>query len=256
MRNSKLGALALTAALAACGGGNKGGATPGDTLARDLQLAPTDTSSKLSDRPAAAAPAPATPARRPAVAAMPVPGPAAPKPEPPPSLPAGTVIGATARDTVTSRVNKAGGTMVVVVGADAKDAEGRVVIPAGAEVTLRIDTLRSESAKGKDNQALHLTPVSVAIGGSSRPIRGTVDSVGYILKGRGITGGTVAKVGAGAVAGAILGKLIGKNTTGAVVGGAAGAAAGAAIADRSGDQDVTIYPGSVVILRLTEPFAK
>lgn len=255
MRKAHLGALALAGALVACGGGNKGAGTQGDTLSRDLQLAPTDTSAKLNDQPAAAAPASRAEAARPAPA-KPAAAKPAPKPQAAPSLAAGTVIGTTARDTITSRVNKAGQTMVVVVANDMKDSKGRTVIPAGSEVTLNIDVLKSESSKGANNQSIHLTPVSVSIGGASAPINASVDSVGYILKGRGITGGTVAKVGAGAVAGALLGKLIGKNTTGAVVGGAAGAAAGAAIADKSGDQDITIYPGSPVVLRLTSAFAK
>ena len=262
MRMTKLGALALAGALVACGGGNKGAATQGDTLSRDLQLAPTDTSAKLNDRPATPAPTPKNDAAKPAKSAPPAAKPApvsakpTPKPEAPPSLAAGTVIGTTARDTITSRYNKAGQTMVVLVANDMKDAKGRTVIPAGAEVTLNIDVLKSESSKGANNQAIHLTPVSVSIGGASTPINATVDSVGFILKGRGITAGTVAKVGAGAVAGALLGKLIGKNTTGAVVGGAAGAAAGAAVANKTGDQDVTVYPGSPVILRLTSAFSK
>ncbi len=81
-----------------------------------------------------------------------------------------------------------------------------------------------------------------------------MDHLDYTLKGRGITGGTVAKVGAGAAAGALLGQAIGKNTTGTVVGGVAGAAAGAAVANETGDQDITILPGAAVTMTLSEAF--
>lgn len=251
MRRTIIGALALAGALTACGRGGKGATSGGDTLARDLQLAPTDTGAKLNDRPpAAAAAAPSAKGE-----------PAAKKPAPPAKaaltfLAAGTLIEATSRDTITSRHNKAGESMIALVPGDLKDPKGRVVIPGGSAITLRIDTLKSESGKGSHDEAIHLTPVSVEIGGRSYPVSGRVDSVGFILKGRGITGGTAAKVGGGAVIGAVLGRLIGGNKTGTIVGGAAGAAAGAAVADKTGDQDITIYPGSAVMIRLTGAFSK
>ena len=96
--------------------------------------------------------------------------------------------------------------------------------------------------------------MSVIINGTSYPIAGKVDHLDYTLKGRGITGGTAAKVGAGAAAGAILGGVIGGNSKGAIIGGVAGAAGGAAVANETGDQDITVLPGAGVTFTLTEPF--
>ncbi|HJR50770.1 MAG TPA: hypothetical protein VJ794_06670, partial [Gemmatimonadales bacterium] len=76
MTRTLLTMLAL-AGLAACGGGgDREDLATADSLSRDLQLAPVDTSAELNDQPApdtAAAPSPA-----PAPAATPKP--AAPKP--------------------------------------------------------------------------------------------------------------------------------------------------------------------------------
>ncbi|HET8834659.1 MAG TPA: hypothetical protein VFN08_08005, partial [Gemmatimonadales bacterium] len=63
MSRIKLAALALLAA-AACGRGDKRDVASADSLNRDLQLAPVDTSAALNDRPSAdtAAATPVTPA--------------------------------------------------------------------------------------------------------------------------------------------------------------------------------------------------
>ncbi|HEU5358026.1 MAG TPA: glycine zipper 2TM domain-containing protein [Gemmatimonadales bacterium] len=238
MRKTIIGTLALAGALAACGGGAKGGQGQGDTLSRDLQLAPTDTGSKLADRPARSAP----PAARPAPSA--------------PVLARGTSFSGAARDTITSRHNKPGESMVVLVSNDVKDRSGRTVIPAGAPVTLHIDQLKSQSSRTARDSELHLTPVSVEIGGKSYPVSGTVDTIAYQFVGRGITAGTAAKVGVGAAVGAVLGRVIGGNKTGTIVGGVAGAAGGAAVADQTGDRDVTIYPGALVRMTLTGEFRR
>src|SRR5512138_3946816 len=80
MSRTKLAALALLAA-AACGRGEKRDVASADSLSRDLQLAPVDTSATLNDRASAdtAAATPVTPA--------PESKPAAPKPKPTTSKP-------------------------------------------------------------------------------------------------------------------------------------------------------------------------
>src|SRR6185436_7717784 len=64
MSRTMIAALALVA-VAACGGGDKGDTAAADSLSRDLQLAPVDSTAELNDRPAASTPAPAarTPAK-------------------------------------------------------------------------------------------------------------------------------------------------------------------------------------------------
>jgi len=243
--------------LAACAGGDKPSAAVADSLSRDLQLAQQDSTNPMADTAAtpAATPAAAAPAPTPVA---PTPKPAAPKPKPPapkpaPSLAAGATFSATVPDTVSSRTTKSGAMMQAKVGADVKGADGRVVIPAGSTVNIRLDQFKSSPTKGgKETFAASL--VSVIINGTSYPIAGTVDHLDYTLKGRGITGGTAAKVGAGAAAGAILGGLIGGNSKGAVIGGVAGAAGGAVVADQTGDQDITVLPGAAVTMTVTEVF--
>ncbi len=243
--------------LAACGGKDKANQATADSLSRDLQMAQHDSTMPMKDT-AAAAPAPAgaaTPAPT-TPAAAPKPKPAAPKPaapKPAPSLAAGTNFSAAAKDSVSSRTTKAGATMVATVGEAVTAADGRVVIPAGSTVTIRLDQFKSAGSKGgKETFAASL--VSVDVNGVTYPITGTVDHMTYTLKGRGITTGTAAKVGAGAAAGALLGKAIGGNATGAIVGGVAGAAGGAAVANETGDQDITILPGAAITMTVTAPF--
>ncbi len=78
MSRTLLAAFTLIAA-AACGGGDRRDVATADSLSRDLQLAPVDTTAELNDQPAPAADTAPTPAPEPA------PPPPAPKPKPSPS---------------------------------------------------------------------------------------------------------------------------------------------------------------------------
>jgi hypothetical protein len=239
---------ALTAvAFLACG---KPGETSqsADSTARNLTLAPTESTVALKDVPAlGAVPAKPTPAKK---------APAAPKPAAPvPAqlmLAAGTRVPLAAGDTITTRSAKAGDAFTATVSQDVRDAAGQVVIPAGATVSGTITAAEpapNPSSVGK----LELTISSVSVRGTSYPIDASVVGVDTVMKGRGVTGADVAKVGAGAAAGAILGKIIGKNTKGAIIGGAAGAAAGAAAARVSRDIDVVIPKGAAITIQLNGP---
>ena len=244
--------------LAACGGGEKSDAAVADSLSRDLQLAQQDSTNPMADTAATPAAAPAAAPTTTPQAAPAKPKPAAPKPvapAPAPELLAGATFSATVPDTVSSRTTKSGAMMQAKVGADVKDTDGRVVIPAGSTVNIRLDQFKSAPTKG-GKETFSASLVSVIINGTSYPIAGKVDHLDYTLKGRGITGGTVAKVGGGAAAGAIIGKAIGGNTTGAIIGGVAGAAGGAAVANETGDQDITVLPGANVTMTVTETFVK
>src|SRR5688572_26812105 len=94
MTRTLLTVLAL-AGVAACGGGERQDLATADSLSRDLQLAPVDTTAVLNDAPAptteepapaaSPAPAPAAPAPRPATPKPAAPQPAAPKPTPAPA---------------------------------------------------------------------------------------------------------------------------------------------------------------------------
>jgi hypothetical protein len=249
------------AALIGCAGGDKSASGAADSLSRELELAQPDSGMPLTDvegatpetvyvsKPTTTPPATAKP--KPAA-----PAPTAPAPKPaakPAALATGETFTVTATDTVTSRVNKAGETMYAKVGQNITAADGRVVIPAGSTVAILLKEFKSAPTKG-GKETIVLVPTSVAIAGTSYPVTGAVDKVIYSLKGRGITSGTAAKVGAGAAAGAVLGKVIGGNTGGAVIGGVVGGAAGAAVADETGDRDIVIAPGAAITIRLTGDF--
>lgn len=246
MQNRFLVVLALAGA-AACGGAAKDAATA-DSAQRDLAMAPADTTAALNDRPAAepaATPAPTTTA------------PAPRRPAPVPSrLAQGTTFAAAALDSISSRRNHAGETMRVRVSEDVKDAQGRTVIPAGAVVALRIDTLAPAENDADHTGKLHLTPTSVEIGGTSYPLSASVDSVKYSIVGRGVTAGDAAKVGAGAAVGAVAGRVIGGNSRGTAIGAVVGAAGGAAVASKTNDRDVVIRSGNYVRIKLSGVFSK
>ena len=79
-----------------------------------------------------------------------------------------------------------------------------------------------------------------------------MDSLETVHKGRGVTSGDAAKVGAGAVAGAVLGRVLGGNRKGTIIGGIVGGAAGAAAANATKDSDIILPAGAHIIIRLTK----
>jgi glycine zipper 2TM protein len=245
-RRSRLTTTLAAMALAACVQGEQTSQSA-DSTARNLTLAPTESTAALKD-----VPAPATEAAKPALEKKaPVKKPAAPKPAPL-MLAAGTRVPATAGDTISTRKAKAGDPFSATVSQDVKDATGRVVIPAGAMVSGTISA--AEPAPNPNSSGrIELAVTSVTVRGVSYPIDGSVVAKDTVMKGRGVTGADAAKVGGGAVAGAIVGKLIGKNKKGAVIGGVAGAAAGAAAARQSRDIDVVMPKGAALTIRLNAP---
>lgn len=167
----------------------------------------------------------------------------------------GTAIELAAADTLTSRHNKKGDVVRAVLPAALKDAQGRVVIPEGAVFVGTItDIAPAESPGGEGRLALAFDRVE--FGGKSYPVEVRVEQVGTYMKGRGVTAGDAAKVGAGAVVGGVAGRIIGRNTKGTVIGAAAGAAAGAGIAAATRDVDIILPAGARVKLVLTAPFSR
>lgn len=262
MRNGRLLLVLAAAGLAACGGGDRSDQALADSLSRDLQLVPAESTAALNDQPAetpATTPVPAATTPRPSAPRPSAPAPSQPAPSRPaaaPSLAAGTSFTATALDSISSRYNKVGQTMTVEVASDVRNSAGKVVIPAGSVVTLRIAAIAPSENKSDPTGTLSLVPVSVAIGGTSHDVTGRVTSVESTLKGRGVTAGDAAKVGAGAAAGGVVGQVIGKKTAPTVIGAVVGAAAGAAIASQSADRDVVVAPGAKVVIVLTETFTR
>lgn len=243
-----LGFVAAVVAVAACAKGERAAQQPADSTARDLTLAPTDSTATLRDVPAPNA----TPEPAPTKTAPPPSRPPAPKPRPAPAAPAapatrtaaaGTMLDLAVSDTLSSHTTKVGDAFTASVVSDVKDANGRVVIPAGSIVHGSVTEVKPAPNPSTPG-TLTLSLTSVSVGGTSYPIDARIDSVETVRQGRGVTGGDVAKVGAGAAAGAILGRVLGKNAKGAIIGGVVGGAVGAGVAAQSKDADIVLPAGA------------
>jgi len=224
-----------------------------DSTARNLTLAPAESTAQMRDMPDQKA-APPPPANR---TNPPAPPPARPRPPAPPPmarLGVGTKMDIAATDTISSRTAKVGDAFTARVVEDVRSAAGRVVIPAGSVVNGKVTDVNPAPNRSTSG-TLTLSVSSITVRGTSYPIEASVDSVETIHKGRGVTSGDAAKVGAGAAAGAILGRVLGGNKKGTIVCGIVGGAAGAAVARETKDSDVVLPAGAHIIIRLTKELA-
>jgi hypothetical protein len=245
----------LTLALLAACGGDRSASMAADSLSRDLQRLPVDSSATFSDQAAATpVPAPAAPvATKPKAKPKPKPAPAAPAPR---ALAAGTVVATTVDREITSKTDKPGATVTGTVASDVTDATGRVVIPAGSRVTLTITEIHESENKGDKTGKLTLTPTAVEIAGESHALDGSAVALERTLRDRKTNAGDVAKVGAGAGIGAIAGRVIGGSTKGAIIGGIIGGAVGTQRAIETQDRDVVVPANSRVEVTLGGTFTR
>ena len=159
-----------------------------------------------------------------------------------------------ATDTISSRTARTGQTFTARVVDDVKNAAGQVVIPAGSTVNGTITAVKP-APNPRTPGTLTLAVTSVSVRGNTYPIEATIDSLETVHKGRGITSGDAAKVGAGAVAGAVLGRVLGGNKKGTIIGGVVGGIAGAGVATQTKDSDIVLPAGAHIILKLTKELA-
>ncbi|HKC42071.1 MAG TPA: hypothetical protein VKC15_21185 [Gemmatimonadales bacterium] len=244
--------LLSLALLGACAKGENASNASADSTARNLTLAPAESSAAMRDMPAT--PPPTTPPAVAPPATRPV---ERPKPRTPPApttatLGAGTHFDMAAADTITSRTAKVGDAFSATVVEDVRNAAGKVVIPAGSSVSGTITAVKP-APNPRTPGTLQLAVSSVTIRGTNYPLDATIDSLETVHKGRGITTGDAAKVGAGAAAGAILGRVIGGNKRGTIIGGLVGGAAGAGVAATSKDSDIVLPAGAHIIVTVTKP---
>ena len=246
---NRLAIIATLAALSLSACQKQDQASTSDSTARDLTLAPTESTTTMRDVPANPPPANHAPSTRPPAARPP-----APPPPPRPttrSLSAGTKLDIAVNDTISSRTAKAGESFTAHVVDDVKNAAGQVVIPAGSVLNGTITAVKP-APNPQTPGTLTLAVNSITVGGHTYPVEGAVDSLETIHKGRGVTTGDAAKVGAGAAAGAILGRVIGGNSKGTIIGGVVGAAAGAGVAHSTKDSDIVLPAGAHFHVRLTK----
>ena len=247
----KLSTTLGAALLLACAQGEQAGQT--DSTARDLTLAPTESTAATGDVPAtspqpANPPAQTRPAAPPPRVAPPAPRPAAPTSY---TASAGVRLDAAVVDTLSSAKNRVGDAFTATIVDDVKDAAGHVVIPKGAVINGTITEVKP--APNPDTPGtLTLNVSSLTVRGTNYPLEASIDSIETVRQGRGVTTGDAAKVAGGAAAGAILGRVLGGNRKGTVIGGVVGAAVGTAVAVGSKDSDIVLPAGAHINLTLSK----
>ena len=257
-------------------------------LNRDLQMANRDSAAQpqLNDVPAT--PAAETPAPAPAPART-TPKPVATKPATRPTRPATTTPEPTTRTTASGNTetrnapgtaaSSGGGavgtiasgtslslrsdsrvcTNTYTVGqtfsatvANSVSGTNGASIPSGATVTLEVTQLkRSENAN--DKIIMEFAVRSVAFGGRTYPVTGTVANADVERVRNQPKSKDAQKVAAGAASGAIAGQILGKNTKSTIIGAAAGAAGGAATAAATANYEGCVPDGGSIAVNLTAP---
>ena len=257
-------------------------------LNRDLQMANRDSAAQpqLNDVPAT--PAAETPAPAPAPART-TPKPVATKPATRPSRPATTTPEPTTRTTASGNTetrnapgtaaSSGGGavgtiasgsslslrsnsrvcTNTYTVGqtfsatvANSVSGTNGASIPSGATVTLEVTQLkRSENAN--DKIIMEFAVRSVAFGGRTYPVTGTVANADVERVRNHPKSKDAQKVAAGAAIGAIAGQILGKNTKSTIIGAAAGAAGGAATAAATANYEGCVPDGGSIAVNLSAP---
>jgi hypothetical protein len=167
-------------------------------------------------------------------------------------VPAGSVVAVRLDEQLSTSSNEAGDAFTVTTTRPMLDDLGRVAVPAGSRLQGRVLAVDGADADGETSM-LVLGFESVAVGGRTYSLSGTVVEAHPQRRKPTATRGTAAKVGAGAAVGAILGQIIGKDTEATVIGAAAGAAAGTAIALGTRDVEAVLPAGSAMTIRLDAP---
>jgi hypothetical protein len=168
------------------------------------------------------------------------------------SVATGTNIALTLNETLSTETNQVGDAFTATVQQAITDANGNVVIPAGATVRGRVTQVQKSGRVG-ETAVLNLAFESVSFGGNSYPLDASVVQANPQRKSRESTGEQVGKAAAGAAAGAILGRVLGKSTGSTIKGAVIGAAAGTAIAMGTADVDAVLPAGSTMIIRVDAP---
>jgi hypothetical protein len=100
------------------------------------------------------------------------------------TLASGTRVGATIQGALSSRTNKAGEAVHAIVSGDVLGALGGVVIPAGSDVTLKVDQLEAGSDGVHPEGRLSLVVSSVSINGERQSVSADLAPVPHHLEGR------------------------------------------------------------------------
>lgn len=176
--------------------------------------------------------------------------PTTPPPPPPPKpvvVPSGTNIAIRLIDPIDSEKNQSGQSFRATLDSPLADENGNVVIPAGFDVTGRLDEVKSAGRfAGQSDIIMSLTRLSV--NGRSYALQTNQ----YSRKGSSRGKATAAKVGGGAAVGAILGGLLGGGK-GAAIGATVGAGAGTGVSAATKGQQIVLPSETVLNFQLQAP---
>lgn len=160
-------------------------------------------------------------------------------------VPAGTTLAIRVDQAIGTDVSHPGQRFTATVVTPVVDAQGRAIIPAGAQVMGHVVALR-EGNQVDTPPMISLAIDGVRVRGVDHPLRASVVNAEVEVFHRGVRGRHVAGAAAG---GAILGALVG-DLRGAVTGGALGAGAGAVGSYLAADRHARIPVGGQVTIRL------
>jgi hypothetical protein len=231
----------------------------GDTLPGAFQDTVVGMQPEPEPGPAPQAQQPRAPQRAPAPVPRPAPQQDAPAPAPAPqprvvtsTVPMGTSMSLRLNETLSTETNRVGDAFTATLQNAITDADGRVIVPAGATVRGRLTQVEKSGHVGATG-IIKLAFEAVSFGGRSYPMDATVMRANPQRQNRTSTQEQAAKVAAGAAAGAVLGRVLGRDTRSTLKGAAVGAAAGTAIAMGTADVDVVLPAGSDMVIRLDTP---
>ena len=180
------------------------------------------------------------------VAAAPATPPPPPAPKPV-TIPAGTNISVRLIDAIDSEKNQQGESFRATLDSPLTDDQGNVVIPAGYDVTGRLDEVKSAGRfAGQSSLVLSLTRLSAG------SLSYSLQTSQYARHGSSRGKSTAAKVGGGAALGAIIGGLAGGGR-GAAIGATVGAGAGTGVSAATRGQQIVLPAETVLNFQLQAP---
>ena len=167
------------------------------------------------------------------------------------TIPSGTSLALRSNSRVCTNTYTVGQTFSATVANSVEGSNG-ASIPSGATVTLEVTQLkRSENAN--DKIIMEFAVRSVAFGGKTYPVSGTVADANVERVRNQPKSKDAQKVATSAAIGAIAGQILGKNTKSTIIGAAAGAAAGAGAASATANYEGCVPDGGSIAVNLTAP---
>lgn len=168
------------------------------------------------------------------------------------NVPTGTTFAVRMNEELSTERSQVGDAFTARLERPIVDANGAVIVPAGATVRGRVTAVAASGRVGQ-TAAIKLAFEAISFGGESYPLQATVQSAEVEQKNRTSTAESAGKVAAGAAAGAILGQVLGKDRESTLKGAAIGAAAGTAIAMGTSDVDAVLPRDAEVVIRTDQP---